>query len=81
MFFDWSKVKESDLWQYKKRVEYLQSKLEKWNKEYAETGKVKVSEKEYFAVASELYYYYNESPYLSKMDKTKLVENMFFRKQ
>lgn len=79
MFFDWSKVKEEDLWQYKNRVLYLQNKLDNWNKEFAETGDLSVSENQYMRVASELYYYWNESPYLSQIDKSRLKDSIFFQ--
>ena len=78
MFFDWSKVKPDDMWQYQNRVNYLKDKLENWTGEYNRTGVCPVSEREYMAVASELYYYWNDYVLFQLMDKNKLMRGPFF---
>lgn len=78
MFFDWSKVKPSDIWQYENRVNHLKTRLDAWNKEYTETGVCPVDERQYMGTASELYYYWKDYPVFKLMDKNKLMKGPFF---
>jgi hypothetical protein len=80
MFFDWSKVKPMDMWQYENRVNYLKEKLDSWNKQYGETGVCPVDEREYMGTASELYYYWKDYSVFQLMDKKKLMNSVFFPK-
>ena len=78
MFFDWSKVKPGDMWQYGWRVKSLKERLDAWNREYSKTGVCPVNEREYMGTASELYYYWSNLPVFKLMDKDKLTKGPFF---
>lgn len=80
--FDWTGVtSEIDFKIYQDRVIYLEGRLEYYNNEFKETGRVSINEERYMRIAAELLYYKPDSIYLTHINCDKLMSiSIFFPK-